>query len=225
MSRGFTVLVALIGATLTSAPAPLRVKASPAVAPCVAAAALEYERSTGRKLVLETAAIGSSTSADGADVVVGADQELNRVIESGATHPDLDVDVARIPWVVAGAPGTDAPDVRSLGRSATRVRTLGGTVAREAWRILAQQGLAPERTERLSGARGPLRLQPGEIAIVPLSLAGPGPVSSLSVPPITARALGVRASARKDAARAFLDFLASGPGNQAFRACGRTESR
>jgi hypothetical protein len=225
MTRGFPVLFALFGATLASAPAPLRVKASPAVAPCVAAATREYERSTGRKVVLETTVIGSPKSADGADVVVAADQELNRVIESGATHPDLDVDVARIPWVVAAAPGSGAADVRSLARSEVPVRTLGGTVAREAWRVLAQQGLVPERTERVSGAGGPLRLQAGETAIVPLSLAGPGPVSTLAVPPITARALGVRASARKDDVRAFLDYLAAGTGNDVFRACGRAEGR
>jgi hypothetical protein len=225
MSRGLPVLVALLAATPAAAPTPLRVKASPAVAPCVAAAALEYERSTGRKLAVETGALGSATSADGADVVVGADEELNRIIESGASHPDLDLDVARIPWVLVGAPGTAAPDLRALGRSATRVRTLSGVVAREAWRSLAQQGLAPERADRRADVRAPLRLEPGEAAVVPLSLAGPGPVSSLSVPPITARALGVRASARKDAARAFLDFLAGGPGNEAFRACGRTKAR
>jgi hypothetical protein len=225
MSRRFAVLLALLGATLAAAPAPLRVKASPAVAPCVAAAAREYERSTGRKVALETTVIGSPTSADGADVVVAADQELNRVIESGATHPDLDLDVARIPWVVAAAPGSEAADVRSLARSGAPVRTLGGAVGREAWRVLAQQGLVPERTERVSGAGGPLRLRAGETAVVPLSLAGPGPVSPLSVPPITARALGVRASARPDDARAFLGYLAAGTGNDAFRACGRVEGQ
>jgi hypothetical protein len=225
MSRGLPIVVALAATTLAAAPGPLRVKASPAVAPCVVAAGLEYERATGRRLAVETAAIGSPASADGADVVVAADSELNRVIESGASHPDLDVDVARIPWVLVGAPGAPAPEIGSLARSTTRVRILGGAVSREALRNLSLQGAAPEHGERFDGTRGPLRLGPGEAAIVPLSLAGPGPVSRLSVPPIVARALGVRASARKDAARAFLDFLASGPGNQAFRACGRTEAR
>jgi ABC-type molybdate transport system substrate-binding protein len=60
---------------------------------------------------------------------------------------------------------------------------------------------------------------------VPLSLAGDGPAVTLAVPPLTARALGVRASPRKDAARAFVEFLAGEPGNAAFRACGRTEGR
>lgn len=224
MSRVLLVL-ALLAAVAGPAPQPLRVKASPAVAPCVAAAALEYERATGRRLSVETAALGMPESTGGADVVVGADQELNRIIESGVSHPQLDIDVAKIPWVLAGAPGGAAVEAQSLGHTTALVRTLDGVVAREAWRSLAQQGIAPSRVERVREPRAPLRLGPGEAAVVPLSLAGPGPVASLAVPPLTVRALGVRASARTDAARGFLDFLAGDKGNAAFRACGRTEGR
>jgi len=223
MSRGFPLLLALLAAPLVAAPPALRVKASPAVAPCVVAASLEYERATGRRLAVETAAIGSPSSADGADVVVAADEELNRVIESGVSHPELDVEVARIPWVLAGAPGTAAPELRALGRSAATVRSLDGVVARETWRRLRIQGFAPARVERVREM--PLRLQAGEAAVVPLSLAGAGPVTTLDVPPLSVHALGVRASPRQDAARAFLDFLAGEKGNAAFRACGRGEAR
>ena len=223
MSHGFPLLVALVTASLAPAAAALRVKASPSVAPCVVAAGLEYERATGRKVAVETAGLGSPSSADGADVVVAADQELHRIIESGSSDPGLDADVARIPWVLAGAPGTAAPDVRAFGRSAGVVRTLDGVVAREAWRRLSLQGFAPDRVERL--ARGPVRLERGDVAVVPLSLAGPGPVTSLDVPPLTARALGVRSSPRASAARAFLDFLTGEKGNAAFRSCGRAEER
>jgi hypothetical protein len=223
MSRALPLLLALLAAPLVAAPPVLRVKASPAVAPCVVAAGLEYQHATGRKLAVETAAVGSPSSADGADVVVAADQELHRVIESGASDPALEVDVARIPWVLSGAPGAAAPELRALGRSTTVVRSIEGVVARETWRRLALQGFAPARVERFRQTPPPLL--PGEAAIVPLSLAGPGPVSTLDVPPLTARALGVRASARKDAARAFLDFLAGEKGNAAFRACGRAEAR
>jgi hypothetical protein len=47
----------------------------------------------------------------------------------------------------------------------------------------------------------------------------------LDVPPLRVYALGVRASPRADTTRAFLDFLGTGPGNAAFRACGRSEAR
>ena len=223
MARSPILVLGLLAAPLLAAPAALRVKASPAVAPCVAAAAAEYQRTSGRRVDVETAAIGSQDSADGADVVVAADSELHRVIESGASDPDLEVEVATIPWVLAGAPGTATPELRSFARTGSVVRTLGGAVARETWRRLHLQGFSPARVERVREA--PVRLQAGEAAVVPLSLAGAGPATTLDVPPLRVRAVGVGASARKDAGRAFLDFLAAAPGSAAFRACGRTEGR
>ena len=224
MARSPILVLGLVAAPLLAAPAALlRVKASPAVAPCVAAAAAEYQRSSGRRLAVETAAIGSQDSAEGADVVVAADSELNRVIESGASDPDLEVEVATIPWVLAGAPGNAKPELHSLARPGSVVRTLGGAVSREPWRRLHLQGFSPARVERVRET--PVRLESGEAAVVPLSLAGRGPVTSLDVPPLRARAVVVRASPRKDAGRAFLDFLGAGLGNAAFRACGREESR
>ncbi len=220
MARSPILVLGLLAAPLLAAPAALRVKASPAVAPCVSSAASAYQRTSGLRVGVETAAIGSQDSADGADVVVAADSELNRVIESGASDPDLEVEVATIPWVLAGAPGTPTPELHSFARTGSVVRTLGGPVARETWRRLHMQGFSPVRVERVRET--PVRLQPGEGAVLPLSLAGAGPVSALDVPPLRVRALGVAASPRKDADRAFLDFLA-GPGNAAFRACGRTE--
>ena len=102
---------------------------------------------------------------------------------------------------------------------------MGGVVGREASRSLARQGLAPDRVARLREPVAPLRLEAGEAAVVPLSLAGSLPVRSLDIPPLTARALGVRSSARTDAIRSFLDFLVGETGNAAFRACGRTDAR
>jgi hypothetical protein len=220
----FLLILALVGGAAGPAPLPLRVKASAAVAPCAAAASLAYERATGRSVAVETAVIGAHDSADGADVVVAADEELNRVIESGATSPDLDVDIAKIPWVLARPADAEVLDASALARTPAAVRVLGGVVAREPMRVLQKQGAMPKHLERVRDARE-LRLGPGELAIVPLSLAGSLPVSSLDVPPLTARALGVRASARQDAARAFLEFLASEQGNAAFRACGRSAAR
>jgi hypothetical protein len=148
MSR-VLVAMAFMATGVSTASSPLRVKASPAVAPCVAAASIAYERAAGQGVALSIGELGSPASAGGADVVIGADQELNRIIESGASAPDLDVDVARIPWVLVAAVGAPAMDVRSLGRTGALVRTLDGVVAREAWRNLAQQGLAPGRVERV----------------------------------------------------------------------------
>lgn len=224
MSR-LLLALALVTAAAGPPPPALRVKASAVVAPCVAAAASAYERATGGKAAVEEAALFDAASTDGADVVVAADSELNRIIEGGATDPELDVDVAKIPWVLVGAGGTEAVSLDALAGARTTVRVLGGVVGREASRSLARQGIGLDRVERLRAPVSPLRLEPGQAAVVPLSLAGPGVVTSLDIPPLVARALGVRASPRKDRARAFLDFLGSEPGNGAFRACGRTDAR
>jgi hypothetical protein len=217
-------LLALCGlaAALAAAPGALRVKASPAVAPCAAAAAAAFQKATGTPVSVETAAIGMPESAAGADVIVAVDAETHRLVEGGLTDPTLEADVARIPWVLAGAAGSGA-DLRALGRGGAVVHTLDGVAAREAWRRLALRGVSPERVER--HARGPVRLPPGENAILPLSLAPEGPVSTLDLPPLIARVFGVRASPRPAAAAAFVAFLTGEAGNTAFRACGREERR
>jgi len=221
MRRTLPLILVLAAAAAPAAPDALRVRASPAVAPCVAAAGAPFERASGRTLVVETAPLESAASADGADLVVGADAELHRIIESGASRPDLDLDVARIPWVLVGPPGAAAPDVHALEREGARVRVLGGALGRQARRSL--QGVASSRLAGLPAGAGPLRLEAGETAVVPLRLAGPGPVSPPAIPPFPARALGVRASPRTEAARAFVEFLAGETGNAAFRGCGRPE--
>jgi len=223
MSRLISV-IALLALGAPQAPAPLRVKASPAVAPCVAAAARAYERASGRRLAVETRDLEMPESATGADLVVAADQELQRILESGTSDPRLELDVARIPWVWAGAPGAGALDPQSLAAQRGAVQLMGGIVARELRYTLEKRGRMPARVERLRDVRAPLQLAGGETAIVPLSLAGPGPVASLDVPPLWVRAVGVRASTRSSEVRAFLDFLAGEPGNAAFRACGRADA-
>jgi hypothetical protein len=216
--------LALLAATGPGTPGPLLVKASPAVAPCVTAAALEYRRVTGREVRVEAAVLVLRADASDADVVVAADEELVRILETGAHLPDQDVDVAEVPWVLAAPPGARVPDVRALSGSGL-VRTLGGVAGREAWRVLGRQGVAPAHVDRMREPAGPVVLQAGETAIVPLSLAGPGPVSRLDVPPLVVRALGLRRSPRPEDTRAFLAYLTGAPGNAAFRACGRDTAR
>ena len=102
---------------------------------------------------------------------------------------------------------------------------LGGVVGARGFARCSRSRARRRSSSRACATRGELRLGRGELAIVPLSLAGSLPVSSLAVPPLTARALGVRASSRQEAARTFLDFLAGEQGNAAFRACGRSAAR
>ena len=170
---------------------------------------------------MQTAQIGAVSSAQGADVVVAVEEELTRVIEGGASDPGLDVDVATIPWVLQGA-GTGG-DLRSLAASGKSVRVPGGVIARHARQSL--ETLPPSRVRSESSPEALQHLTSDEIALVPLSLASRGPVTATSIQPLSARALGVRGTPRPDAARAFVEFLAGGPGNAAFRACGRADAR
>jgi len=223
MRTSAVALLALLAAGVAPAPGELRVKASPAVSPCVAAASAAFTSATGRRVVVETGNVEAVSSAAGADVVVGVEAELTRVIEGGASHPELDVDVARIPWVLLTPAESPADGLQALGRSTARLRVLGGTVAREARRTLGP--LPAGEVETMRASAGIVRVGRGEAAVVPLSLAGPGHVAPLPVAPLLVRALGVRASPRPGAARVFLDFLTSEPGGAAFRACGRAETR
>jgi hypothetical protein len=221
MRRAKTSIVAAL-ALLGTGAAPrgeLRVKASPAVSPCVAAALPVFQRTSGVRASLQTGDVWGASSVAGADVVVAVEEELTHVIEGGASHPDLEVDVARIPWVLVTTGREPDLDVQALERSSARVLVLGGVVGREARKSL--QGLPPERVHTVTAPDGPVRLRANEAAVVPLSLAGPGEVKGLSIPPLLVRAVGVRASPRPDAARAFLEFLTSERGAAAFSACGR----
>jgi len=157
-------------------------------------------------------------SASGADVVVAIQEELTRVIEGGESAPDLEFDVATIPWVLTGA-GTGTADLRGLARSGVRVRVFGGAIGRHARESL--ETLPPDHVETARTPEALRTLAPGELTLVPLSLAGPGPVAATDVPALVAQAVGVRGSPRAASARAFLDFLTTGPGNAAFRSCGR----
>ncbi|HYN05505.1 MAG TPA: hypothetical protein VE359_23875 [Vicinamibacteria bacterium] len=200
----------------------LVVKASPTTSPCAAAAAEAFRLATGSAVEVQSAPIGPVGSAAGADVVVAIEEELTRVIEGGESTPDLEVDVATIPWVLAGA-GTGTADLRGLARSGARVRVLGGAIGRHARQSL--EALPPDRVQTARTPDGLRDLAPGELTLVPLSLAGPGPVAATDVPALLAQAVGVRGSPRAGAARVFVEFLATGPGNAAFRSCGRVSGR
>jgi hypothetical protein len=222
MKTSTVVALALLGAG--AAPrGDLVVKASAPVAPCVAATIPAFQWTSGVRVSLRVGDVWSVSSADGADVVVAVEEELTRVIEGGASRPDLDVDVARIPWVLLSTKREPAADVAALERSSMRVLVLGGAVGREARKSL--QGLAPERVRTVKDPGGPVHLEPGEAAVMPLSLAGPGEVTRLPIPPLLVHAVVARASSRPETARAFLGFLTSERGASAFSACGREDAR
>ncbi|HEY6554574.1 MAG TPA: hypothetical protein VI669_14550, partial [Vicinamibacteria bacterium] len=59
---------------------PVRVQASPSFAPCLEPAIAAFSRHSGLAAVLD---VGEPDAASGADVVVGDDVELHRLLEGG----------------------------------------------------------------------------------------------------------------------------------------------
>ena len=208
--------------------APLRVKASPAVAPCVAAAGARIRARHGPRRGRRDGSDRGADSASGADVVVAADQELNRVIESGATSPEPRHGRGQDP-LGAGAPGRLERRRRGSARpdDGSVVRILGGVVSREALRVSRSRArlrpaLAREREPR--GAA--LRLAPGR--------AGDRPAEprrrAARIEPRRPAAHGPRARRAREPAAGRRAYLPRFPararqGNAAFRACGRAAAR
>lgn len=218
MRRSFAVLL-LAGAWVGSPAEPgsaaepgpaLRVRATEATAPCLAAATRALPPGSGSRATLETGDLADAT----ADVLVGSSVEMTRALESGLALNDSDVEIANIPWVLVL--GDQAPDLHSLKDVAAagfEVEVPTGPASYEARRALAA---ASAGRVREGDAKA---LRKAGIALVPLSLAGPGRRIAVDVPALLAQAaVGARASA-PDAARAFAAFLGSENGRRAFAEC------
>jgi len=190
----------------------LRVRASSAAAPCVEAAARAWQSSAGRPVAVETGALREEGDWD---VVVGSSVELTRALEGRDAVPDSDVEVATIPWVLhlstADARIRDLDDLARLGVEATLP---SGDASYEARRVLAEHRVGHVR--ETSDTR---RLRSAAVSLVPLSLAGSGQRVPVDVPPIrVGAAVGARAPHSEDAS-AFVRYLGSEAGQQAFAAC------
>ena len=206
------LLVAAGATTAVAEPAPaLRVRATEAMAPCIAAATRVFTGGSGRSLNLETGDLADA----GADVLVGSAVEMTRALESGRAQSDSDVEIASVPWVLVL--GEAAPALQSLKEVAAaglEVEVPAGPASYEARRVLAAAAAGRVRESDASS------LRKAEIALVPLSLAGPGRRIAVDVPALVAEAaVGARA-ASPEAARAFVAFLGEENGRRAFAGCG-----
>jgi hypothetical protein len=191
-------------------PAPLRVRASEAAAPCVAAAAAAYPR----PIALE---VGPLRDASATDVFVASSGvEMTRAVESGRAVDASVVDVARIPWVLS-VPAGNPEGLRALqdlARPGLDAVMLGGPAAYQARKAVGE--MAPDRLRESSDA-GTLRS--ARVALVPLSLAGGGERIPVDLPALEARAAVAEGTPRADEALAFVRFLGSEPGQRAFAGC------
>jgi hypothetical protein len=206
-------VASLLAVLAAPAAPPLRVRATEAMAPCVAAAAKAFAATGGRAAAVETGDLKDAT----ADVLVGSGPEVTRALESGLGRDDSDVAIAEVPWVLVLSEA--APAVASLEeavRAGLEVDVLSGPASYEARRALASKSSRLRESDLTTLRKAPA-------ALVPLSLAGPGRRVAVDVPALVAQAaVGVSASA-PDGARAFVAFLGSDEGRRAFAACGSAQ--
>jgi ABC-type molybdate transport system substrate-binding protein len=208
-----TVAAALVVvAPVAAGPAStIEVRATEAVAPCVEAAARTYELASGVRVAVET----GKASADGrADVLATTAIEMTRALESGRAVAGSEQDVARIPWVLSLQHGNPlgVHGLADLERPGLEVAVLAGPAAYEARRALRSSAV-----RETSDAR---TLRAAPVALVPLSLAGSGVRLPVDVPALEARTAVLTSSDRPEAALAFVRFLASERGQDAFASCG-----
>lgn len=182
------------------------IRASAAFAPLVEPALAAFTRETGLRATLE---VREPDPAQGADLVVGDDSELRRVLEGGSADLATAVDLGYVPWVLVAPPASPA-DVRSAAEQADRLFVLGGRLGREA-RAALRLGLPVERLQPSSDVA---ELRGVRYALVPRTLAGPGAQRPAGVRPLVAVAAVVADSANPAGARQLLAFLKSARGQR-----------
>ena len=218
--RRFLVALLLVASGVTTAVArraaaelapALRVRATEAMAPCIATAMHAFTGGSGRSPSVETGDLADAT----ADVLVGSAVEVTRALESGRAQNDSDVEIASVPWVlVLGEAAPALQSLKDVAAAGLEVEIPAGPVSYEARRALVAAAAGRVRESDASA------LRKAGIALVPLSLAGPGRRIAVDVPALVAEAaVGARA-ASPEAARAFVAFLGGESGRRAFAECG-----
>lgn len=142
---------------------PLRVRASEAFGPCLVPALEAFSAESGLPTMLD---LNEPDPPGEADVVVGDDSELTRVLEGGAADLASAFDLGYLPWVYVVPEASPAQPLSALGAS-RRLLVLGGRAGRRAREAVA----LPADRVRVSTDRDVLRQ--AEYALVPRSLAGP----------------------------------------------------
>lgn len=190
----------------------VHVRASAAFAPCLAPALDAFTRATGIGVALT---IADPDPPEDADVVVGDDLEMTRLLEGGAADLSTARDLGQIPWVTVVPAGSSADMVSAF--AAGPVAVLGGRAGREARESLGSRaGLGAGQVALATDAA---TLRSARLALVPRSLAGDGERRPARVRALVATAVLVTGSPRKAAARQLLAFLAGDDGARALGPC------
>jgi hypothetical protein len=192
-------------ATAPSAGSALHVRSSAAFAPCLDPVVKAFTRDSGMAAALD---VGAPDPVADADIVVGDDSEMTRLLEGGAASLATAVDLGEVPWVHV------APEGLSSAAAEGPVAVLGGPAGREARTMLSMA----RKAMRVSS--DPQEMRRASVALVPFSLAGPGarrPAADLT--PLRATAAEIGAARNRAAARRFLAFLRSLEARSAIDRC------
>jgi hypothetical protein len=193
---------------------PLRLWVTPALRDCAAALAAGFSSRTGVAVAVRSSDVPEPAEAD---LLIGADSELTRVLEGGLGDERSAVRLGEVPWVMllpdGEAPPRDLASFAATGSSPIAV--LGGIAGREARAALASAA------GRVAVSRDAAELASQERALVPRTLAGhrtQAPVEDVT--PLSILAVPVVASPRGAEVRALLQFLAGAEAKRTFAACG-----
>ena len=196
-------LVMAVALAPASANAELHVRASAAIAPCVAPVVEAFQRAGTRRVVLD---VGAPSPVGIADVVIGDDAEMTRLLEGGAADLAGSVELGAMPWVHVSPEGFAAA-------SDSPVAVLAGPAGRDARALLSASRTAVKVTADAT------ELRRAAAALVPWSLAGPGKRRRADIPPLQATAAEVTTSANRALARRFLAFLRTTESRAAIDRC------
>jgi len=189
-----TLVLTLASAPLLSGGSVLHVRASVAFVPCIEPVVQAYNRASATRALLD---VGVPDPVGSADVVIGDDSEMTRLLEGGDASLATAVDLGEMPWVHVAPEGWAAAAVHGP------VTVLGGAAGREARTRLSMSRAAMRVTA------DPEELRRASAALVPLSLAGAGARRPADLTPLRATAAEVAAGRNGAAAKRFLAFLQS----------------
>ena len=205
MSRliiGLALLATMAGSPSTSAR-----EGEPRGGPCAAAAAAAYERATGR--VRSRRPRLRPRPRRPAPTWWSRSKRSSPASSRAASRTRPRRRRGQIPWVLTGAgAGADAQPSRGRRACGSWAVSSGGTR-----RQPRPPGAAPDRVERCASRSAVRKLAPGELALVPLSLAGPGPVAATDVPPLSAAPSASAGAPRRGRPRV-PRFPGDGPGQR-----------
>jgi len=196
------LLIAVLGLCTASAHGaePLQLRTNAAFAACLESTVAAYNR-TGHPVVID---VGEPDPIEGADLVVGDDTEMTRLLEGGTADVQNAVDLGYLPWVLVAPKGVSAQSMPP----GERLAVFGGRVNGDAREWASKLGPA---AIRLSGDRA--ELAGARWALVPRSLAGAGTQRATTVRPLVAVAAVVVGSPRAGEARGLLAYLKAQSGD------------